>query len=250
MKLTKYLNDEELIELSYRSILVEGLQGLIKIERNVILQDSVKIRIGTIISGNSVISERSDIGLAGGAIIQESNIGQNSAITNGAKIFHSICGDNLRNYGSTIKASQVGDYFVIRNMAEVKNVIAAEKNKFKMFSQAYDCHLGSQNSVGAHSILKQVSFGDQNKLGDYSKIEYANLGDENQVGSYVHVMGTQDQQVIIEDNCTIGNHVIIKSGCRINSYTTIPDHSIVMSREGKTVMSVIDFDTTLNGEPK
>ena len=247
-KARRYLSDSELISLREQNVLVEGLQGLVKIDRDVALGKAVKLRIGAIVTGSSVLGSSCDIGLAGGAIVENSQLGKDSAVTGGGKVFHSVSGPHLRNYGSQIKHSKIGSNFVIRSMAETKNLIAGSGCKMKMFSRAYNSEIGDKNLIGSHSILSYCKLGDQNEIGDYCSIEHCRMGDNVKIGSYVHVKGNQEgDETIIEDNCVLGDHVVIHPGTRIHAGTKIPDYALVFTRDQKTVMSLIDMNQTFNG---
>ena len=242
----KYLNDHELLALSKNKILVEGLQGLVKLDRSVALSEGVKLRIGSVITGNSIIGPSSDLGLAGGAIIESSQLGQDAAVTGGGKIFYSVAGPHLRNYGSQLRHSKVGANFVIRSMAETKNLVSGNNCKLKMFSRAYHSEIGDNNTIGSHSLVAGSQMGDGNLIGDYSSIENCQIGDKVKIGNYVHVRGSSSESsTVIEDNCQLGDHVVVHAGTRLFSGTKIPDYALVFTRNGKTVMSVIDMDETL-----
>ncbi len=242
---SQYLNDNELANLSKSNVWIEGFQGLIKIDTRAVLAKGIKLRIGSSILGKSVISTKADIGLAGGAFIDRSNLGKSAVVTGGAKIFSSKCGEGLRNYSSTIRDSTVGHNFVIRSMGEIKDTVIGDSCKMKIFSKIYNSELGNNNILGAHSTLLHVVLGDQNNIQDYSKIEYAALGSNNKIGDYAHIYGSSEKKkTTIGDNCIIGDHVIIKPGVRIHSNTKIPDHSLVFIKDGRTVMGLFETKET------
>lgn len=240
---SKYLNDNELLALSKSKILVEGPQGLIKIDREVALAEGVKLRIGSIVSGTSILGPDCDIGLAGGAVIENSQLGENSVITSGGKIFYSVSGPNLRNYGSHIRNSKIGSNFVIRSMAETKDLVAGDHCKMKMFSRAYHSEIGDKNVIGSHSIISHCSLGNKNTIKDYCTLEHCQIGDKTKIGSYVHVKGDKGKKsILIEDDCILGDNVVIHPGTKLHANSKVPDYSLVFTRNGKTVMSVIDMN--------
>jgi len=244
----RFLSDNELISLRSENILVEALQGLVKVDKDVALAKGVKLRIGCIVTGSTVLGPACDIGLAGGAIIENSQLGQDSAVTGGGKIFHSVSGPRLRNYGSQIKHSKIGSNFIIRSMAETKNLIAGNACKMKMFSRCYNSEMGDSNLIGSHSILNYCKIGDRNEVGDYCSLENCRMGDDVNIGSYVHIKGNNEgDETIIEDRVKLGDHVVIHPGTRIYTGTEIPDYALVFTRDGKTVMSLIDMNKTFEG---
>lgn len=238
---SRYLDDEELMALSRSQVMVEGYQGLIKIEKTVAVSKGARLRIGLVVTGNSVIGTQCDLGLAGGAVIENSQIARGGYVTGGGTIFQSRCGPHLRDYASHIRGSTVGSNFIIRSMAEIKESAAGDHNRANMFSRIYRCQMGDYNVVGSHSVLFHATLGDKNEIADYCKIEYCQIGNSVRIGSYVHIKGRADEQMpAIGDDVIIGDHAVIQAGVQIHSGARIPDFAIVFMQDGKTVMSVMN----------
>ena len=135
---SRFRSDEELVALSRaQGVFIEGFHGLVKVSKEAEIGPEVRLRIGSIVIGKSVIGKKSDVGLSGGALIENSTIGPYSAITGGGKVFSSECGPYLRNYNSIIRQSKVGSHFVIRSLSEVKSSVIGDSCKLKMFSKVY-----------------------------------------------------------------------------------------------------------------
>lgn len=238
---SRYLDDEELMALTKSQVMIEGYQGLIKVERTVSISKGARLRIGVVITGNSVIGAQCDLGLAGGAVIENSHIARGGYVTGGGTIFQSRCGTNLRDYASHIRGSTVGANFIIRSMAEIKESAAGDNNRANMFSRIYRCQIGDNNVIGSHSVIFHCTLGDKNEIADYCRIEYCQIGSSVKIGSYVHIKGRPDEQMpSIGDDVVIGDHVVIQPGAQIHSGARIPDFAIVFVQDGKTVMSVMN----------
>lgn len=242
------LSDVELLNLTERNILIEGLQGLVKIESSVVLNPVIKVRLGSIISGTSSIGSKSDLGLAGGAIVQSSKLGECTAITGGGKVFHSQCGDGLRNYGSLIKKSVIGKNFVIRSMSEAKEITAKDDNLLQIFSRVHNSELGSKNIIGAHSSIINAVIGDDVIIKDYTKMENVVIKNKVRIGAYVHLTGQHKsyEPIQIGESCVIESHVTIHAGSVIPPNTRITQHSIVKPKGDQTIMLVLDEKFTQN----
>ncbi|RME88757.1 MAG: hypothetical protein D6767_09620 [Candidatus Hydrogenedentota bacterium] len=239
----KYLNDNELLELTKNHIYIEGYQGLIKIDRQAAIGQGSKLRISTIISGNSIIGQNCDIGLAGGAVLAHSTIGAENIITNGARVFDSATMQGVKIYGGQVKNSVIHKNSVLRPNATVVESHIGERNKIKMMSSVLYSHLEDYVMIGTHSLIKRSVIGENSKVGDYTKISGAQIGENVLIGDYTHIKGNPDaQDVRIEDNVKIGNHVVIEAGSVVYAGSKIPDYAVVYTRGGRTVMSIVKMD--------